>query len=67
MSLEKQIADGIVYLNMSILYTTMHLRMENNVAEESFHFWYTKKSFLIFRVPKMGCFVEQLQKICDKF
>ena len=29
---------GIVCLNMSILYTSVHLGMENNVAEESFHF-----------------------------
>ena len=53
---------GIVFLNKSILYTSVHLRMENNAAEKSFHFRYTKKSFLIFRVPKIGCFVKQLQK-----
>ena len=29
---------GIVCLNMSILYTSVHLGMENNVAEESIHF-----------------------------
>ena len=58
---------GIVCLNMSILYTSVRLGMENNVAEESFHFRYTKKSFLIFRVAKMGCFVKQLQTICHKF
>ena len=28
----------IVCLNMSILYTSVHLGMENNVAKESFHF-----------------------------
>ena len=37
---------GIVCLNMSVLYTSLHLGMENNVVEESFHFSYTKKSFL---------------------
>ena len=58
---------GIVCLNMSILYTSMHIRIENNVAEENFHFCYIKNSFLIFRVPKMGCFVKQLPKICYKF
>ena len=58
---------GIVYLNKSILYTSVHLGMKNNVDEESFHFRYTKKAFLIFRVPKMGCFVKQLPKICYTF
>ena len=57
---------GIVCLNMSILYTSVHLGMENNVAEESFHFLWTKKSFFTFRVPKMGCFVKELTKICYK-
>ena len=33
---------GIVCLNMSILYTSVHLGTENNVVEESFHFRYTK-------------------------
>ena len=36
----------------------------DNVAEESFYFLWTKKSFFIFRVSKMGCFVKQLPKIC---
>ena len=57
---------GIVCLNKSILYASVHLGMENNVAEESFHFRYTKKSFLIFRVSKMGCFGKQLPKISYK-
>ena len=30
--------NGIVCLNISILYTSVHLGMENNVAEESFPF-----------------------------
>ena len=41
--------------------------MENNVGEESFHFRYTKQSFFIFWVHKMGCFVKQLPNICCKF
>ena len=36
---------GIVWLNKSILYTSVHLGMENNVAEKSFHFRYTKNHF----------------------
>ena len=59
--------DDIVYLNMPILGKNVCLGTMNNVAEKSFHFRYTKKSFLIFRVLKMGCFVKQLPKICYKF
>ena len=57
---------GIVFQNDPILCTGVHLVMENNVAEERFHFQYTKKSFSIFRVQKMGFFVKQQPQICCK-
>ena len=57
---------GIVYLNMSVLGTNVYLRTVNNVAEETFHFPFTKKSIFYFRMRKMGCFVKQLPKICRK-
>ena len=57
----------IVCSNDLILYTTMHLGMVNNVAEEIFHFVYTKKIFFIFRVSKMRFFVKHLPNLCSKF
>ena len=57
---------GIVYLNDPILCTSVHLGVANNVAEESFSFLCTKKSFLTFRVQKMGFFVKDLPNICSK-
>ena len=41
---------GIVCLNMSVLGTNMYPGTVNNVAEETFHFPFTKKSFFNFRV-----------------
>ena len=43
---------GIVCLNKFILYVSMHLGMENNVAEESFHFCYTKNHLLFSECQK---------------
>ena len=57
---------GIVWLNDLIFCTSVHLGVANNVAEESFYFLCTKKSFLIFRVQKMGFFVKDLPNICSK-
>ena len=50
---------GVVCLNVSILYTCIHHRMETNDAEESFHFLYTKNIFY-FSSAKMGFFVTHL-------
>ena len=50
---------GIVYDNMPILCTHVHLGMKNNVAVGSFPFHRTKMSFSIFRVPKTEFFVKQ--------
>ena len=57
---------GIVCLNMPILGTYVYRGTVNNVAEETFHFPFTKKSFFYFRMRKMGYFVKQLPKICRK-
>jgi hypothetical protein len=53
---------GIVYSNDLVLCKSVRLGMTNNVAEESFHFLYTKNSFSIFWVAKMSAFVKQLPK-----
>ena len=45
---------GIVCLNMPILGTYVYRGTVNNVAEETFHFPFTKKPFFNFRVRKMG-------------
>ena len=57
---------GIVYLNDLILCTSVHLGVAKNVAEESFYFRCTKKSFFISRVQKMGFFVKDMRNICCK-
>ena len=57
---------GIVCLNMPVLGTNMYLGTVNNVAEETFQFPFTEKSFFYFRMRKMGYFVKQLPKICRK-
>ena len=57
---------GIVCLNMPVLGTNVYLGTVNNVAEETFHFPFTKKSFFYFRMRKMGYFVKQLPKLCCK-
>ena len=46
--------------------TSVYIRMENNVAEQSFQLYCTKKPFFIFRVRKIGFFVKHLPKICCK-
>ena len=51
---------GIVCLNEPILCTHIRLYMANNVAEESFQFYSTKKSFSIFSVSKSWTFVKHL-------
>ena len=58
--------DDIVCLNMLVLGTNVCLGTMNNVAEESCHFLFTKKSFFYFRMRKMCYFVKQLPKICRK-
>ena len=56
---------GIVCSNYLVLCTRVHIGMENNVAKGSFHFLWTKKSFSIFRVPKMRFFcVKDLRNNC---
>ena len=57
---------GIVCLNMAVLGTNVHLGTVNNVAEETFQFPFTEKSFFYFRMRKMGYFVKQLPNICRK-
>ena len=57
---------GIVCLNMPILGTYVYRGTVNNVAEETFHFPFTKKPFFNFQVRKMGFFVKHLPKICCK-
>jgi hypothetical protein len=37
--------------------------MTNNVTEESFQFFRTKKSFFIFGVPQIDIFVKELPKL----
>ncbi len=56
----------IVCSNDLIFCKSVRIRMANNVAEESFHLFRTKKQFFIFRVPKMGFFAKELQNICFK-
>ena len=51
---------------MSIFHTNMHNGTTNNVDRETFIFLWTKISFFIFGVPKVGFFVKHLQKICYK-
>ena len=52
----------IVCSNDLIFCTSVHLGMANNVAEGSFHFLCTKKSFSIFGVPKIVFFCEERTK-----
>ena len=47
---------------MSILYTIVHLGMENNVAEESFHFRYKKKIISNFPSAENRLFCEATTK-----
>ena len=54
---------GIVCWNDLILCASMHIGMANKVSEGSFHFRFTKKSFPIFRVPKLGFFVKDLTNL----
>ena len=51
---------GIVRLNEPILCTHIRLYVANNVAEESFQIYTTKKSFSIFLVSKSWIFVKNL-------
>ena len=51
---------GIVCLNEPILCTHIRLYMANNVAEESFQLYSTKKSFSIFSVSKTWIFMKHL-------
>ena len=51
----------IVCSNDLILHTNMHLAMDNNVSEESFHFLCTKKPY-IFPSVKKGFFCEASTK-----
>ena len=56
----------IVCWNVPILYTYMHLGSTDNVDEESFPFYWTKKPFSIFRVWKMVFFAKHRPQICCK-
>ena len=51
---------GIVCLNEPILCTHIRLYVANNVTEESFQLYSTKKSFFIFSVSKGWIFVNHL-------
>ena len=55
---------GIVWYNGPILRTSVYIRMGNNVAEQSFQLYYTKRPFCLFRVRKMVFFVKHIPKIC---
>ena len=57
---------GIVCLNEPILCTHIRLYVSNNVAEESFQLYSTKKSFSIFSVSKSWIFLKHLLIICLK-
>ena len=54
---------GIVYLTEPILCTHIRLYVANNVAEESFQLYSTKKSFSIFSVSKGQNFVKHVPRI----
>ena len=54
---------GIVCLNQPILWTHICLYVANNVAEESFQLYSTKKSFSIFSVSKSWIFVKHVPRI----
>ena len=54
---------GIVCLNEPILCTHIRLYVANNVAEESFQLYSTKKSFSIFSVSKRQIFVKHVPRI----
>ena len=53
---------GIVCLNMFILGTNVYLGTVNNVAEETFHFPFTKKIIFLFPNEKNGLFCEATTK-----
>ena len=57
---------GIVCRNEPILCTHIRLYVANNVAEESFQLYSTKKSFSIFSVSKSQIFVKHLLIISFK-
>ena len=57
---------GIVCLNEHILCTHIRLYVANNVAEESFQLYSTKKSFSLFSVSKSWIFVKHLLIISFK-
>ena len=57
---------GIVCLTQPIFCTHIRLYVANNVAEESFQLYSTKKSFSIFSVSKSWIFVKLLLIICFK-
>ena len=54
---------GIVCLTEPILCTHIRLYVANNVAEESFQLYSTKKSFSIFSVSKRQIFVKHVPRI----
>ena len=54
---------GIVCLNEPILCTHIRLYVTNNVAEESFQLYFTKKSFSIFSVLEREFFVKHVPSI----
>jgi len=54
---------GIVCLNEPILCIHIRIYMANNVAEESFQLYRTKKSFSIFSVSKRQIFVKHVPRI----
>ena len=59
---------GIVYSNIPVLYSSMHLGEEKNVAEESFHFLWTKNLFFILRPPRIRKEAVQIwNRVASKF